>query len=150
MSVFRILLLSGAVVALTVNAPAVCRAQQVPSAAQPAPASPDVHKQGDVSYVSGGVGDDSERAMKAIAKDFNLHITLATPTGEYLAGTKLQIAAGSGKTVLDATSGGPLFYAELPPGKYTIRAMGPQGQTKSETVDVTSAGHAAVLINLSA
>ena len=42
--------------------------------------------------------NDSARAMKAVAKDFNLQITLATPRGEYLSGTKLQIQNGSGRT----------------------------------------------------
>ena len=145
-----ILILSGALGVLAVGIPTRSSAQQAVGAAQPAPASAEVRKQGDISYVSGGVGDDSARAMKAVAKDFNLQITLARPNGEYLAGTKLQIQSGSGKTVLEATSGGPLFYAALPPGEYTVRAMAPQGEMKSEKVNLTKSGHAAMLIHLSA
>jgi len=150
MSARTILILSSMLVVLALRAPVPVLAQQAVGSAQAAPASPDVQKRGGISYVSGGVGDDSARAMKEIANQFNLQITLAGPNGEYLAATRLQIQDGSGKTVLAATSDGPLFYAALPAGEYKIQAMAPQGEAKTSTVTVSKTGHATVLIHLSA
>jgi len=78
--------------------------------------------QGNVTYISGGIGWGEQHALQAAARNYNLEITNADRNGEFTAGTNLVIKSGSGHDVLHATDTGPLFYAKLPPGEYTIQA----------------------------
>lgn len=78
--------------------------------------------QGDVTYLSGGIGSGEQHALEAAARNYNLEITNADRKGEFTAGTNLVIKSRSGHDVLRATDTGPLFYAKLPPGEYTIQA----------------------------
>ena len=75
-----------------------------------------------VSYVSGGVGESSEQAMREVANQYNLHLTFAAADGSYLADIPVTIQDSKGNTVLDTVSPGPLFYANLTPGTYTMAA----------------------------
>ena len=88
-----------------------------------------------VSYISGGVGDQSEQAMREIANRYNLHLTFASADGSYLADIPVTIQDNSGNTVLDTVSPGPLFYANLTPGAYTVAASA-NGKTQTKQVEV--------------
>jgi hypothetical protein len=79
--------------------------------------------QGDVEFVSGGVGEHEQKAMRAMQGKYNLHIVLAVKgTGEYVADAKIKIMDAQGKTVLDTVSAGPDFFAKLSPGHYSLVA----------------------------
>ena len=80
-----------------------------------------VHR-GQISYITGGIGEDEEDAMKAAAGDYNLLISNAEKDGEFTAGTNLVIRDAKGNEVLRARNTGPLFYAQLPPGRYVVDA----------------------------
>ena len=77
---------------------------------------------GGVSYVSGGVGTESIERLNSLAGDFNLKLVFALKSGDYVSGVTVTIADTTGKTLLDATSEGPWFFAKLPVGKYQIVA----------------------------
>jgi hypothetical protein len=95
-----------------------------------------VKHQGSISYVSGGVGDEEERQLKAMASQFNLGVTLSTPDGHFLGGARLRVIDSAGKEVLDANTSGPLFYAQLPPGAYRVEAAA-AGSEATRKVDVS-------------
>lgn len=88
---------------------------------------PPEHTQGNVSYLSGGVGHDEALAMKAMASHYPLALEFIDATGhghqEYLAGVKVVISDLSGKTLLDTISDGPYLLARLPAGKYKVVAI---------------------------
>src|SRR5262249_30814744 len=105
------------------------------SAVREEPAAGLVKHQGAVAYVSGGVGDDEERQLRAMASQFNLGVTLSTPDGHFLGGARLRIFDSGGKQVLDADASGPLFYAQLPAGAYRIEAAA-AGNEATRKVDV--------------
>jgi hypothetical protein len=91
--------------------------------------------QGDVTYVSGGIGLDEQHALEAAARNYNLEITNADRKGEFTVGTNLVIKNKSGHDMLRATDTGPLFYAKLPPGAYTIQATsGDQQRVRHVTI----------------
>ena len=92
--------------------------------------------QGDVTFVSGGIADDWQQAMEAQKSQYNLHLLFAQEgTGAYFANVPVQITDGSGRTVLNAVSQGPFFYARLKPGTYKVTAShGGQAVTKTATV----------------
>ena len=77
---------------------------------------------GNVRFVSGGVGDDSDARMQSLGKEFNLRLLFAAKDGHYLADVALTIVNERGVKVLDTTSEGPWLFAALAPGKYRITA----------------------------
>jgi len=78
---------------------------------------------GNITYVTGGFGQSEQHALKAAAKDYNLEITNAIKSGAFTSGTNLLIQSAKGDKVLSVSDTGPLFYAKLPPGRYTIHAI---------------------------
>jgi hypothetical protein len=96
--------------------------------------------QGDVTYVSGGVGDEWQQSMEALRAQYNLHLLFAQQgSGAYFAYVPVKIADASGRTVLDATSQGPFLYARLKPGSYTVTALH-LGQPITRTAEVPASG----------
>jgi len=81
-----------------------------------------VKKYNDVPYVSGGFGDEERDQLRAITNGYNLQLSFALQSRNYLGGANVEIRDSRGKTVLEGVSDGPLFFAKLPPGKYTIEA----------------------------
>jgi hypothetical protein len=77
--------------------------------------------QGEVTFVSGGVGGDEQNAMQAIQADYNLHMLFSIKgTGEYVSDVKVRITNSSGNTLMESLSEGPMLFANLKPGRYTI------------------------------
>lgn len=86
-------------------------------------ASPAAGVQNGIRYMSGGIGEEEEAALRAAADRFNLRLLFATKrTGEYLADVKVQVQDAKGATVLAAVSDGPCFLAALPAGRYRVTA----------------------------
>jgi hypothetical protein len=75
-----------------------------------------------VSYVSGGVGDDSIERLNSLAGGFNLKLVFALNSGNYVSGVRVAIADAAGKTILDTTSEGPWFLVKVPAGNYQVVA----------------------------
>lgn len=79
--------------------------------------------QGDVTFVSGGVGGDERSAMQAIRADYNLSLLFAVQgSGEYLSDVKVSVTDAKGNTVLETVSDGPMLLASLKPGHYKVTA----------------------------
>ncbi|XZG70700.1 carboxypeptidase-like regulatory domain-containing protein [Chitinibacteraceae bacterium HSL-7] len=75
-------------------------------------------------YLSGGVGDESLMQMKSERAEYNVHLTFAEQgTGAWLYGAHVKVVDHAGMVVLDAKANGPLFYAQLAPGRYTVTAQ---------------------------
>ena len=77
---------------------------------------------GDVSYVSGGVGEESREQLNAFAAAFNLKLLLAHKSGAYIGDVQIVIVDGKGKEILKAVAEGPIFMANLPAGRYEVIA----------------------------
>lgn len=89
-----------------------------------------------VRYTSGGVGESERAELNALSGQFNLRLLFAMQgSGDYLADTKVIIADKRGETVLSAMSNGPWFYAQLPPGTYTVEVSTPD-QTQRQPVTI--------------
>jgi hypothetical protein len=79
--------------------------------------------QGEVTFVSGGVGGDERNAMQALRADYNLSLLFSVQgSGEYLSEVKVSITDKNGNTFLDTVSDGPMLLASLKPGHYTVTA----------------------------
>jgi hypothetical protein len=74
-----------------------------------------------VKYLTGGVGMDERAAMQKMAKgNYNLQFVFAEASGAYLADIKVDIQGKNGKKLIDISTNGPWFFAELPDGPYNI------------------------------
>ncbi len=92
-----------------------------PAIAQQAPLTPQT--QGEVTYVSGGVGEDERDAMKAMRGDYDLSLLFAVKgSGEYVSDVNVKIKDAKGAVCLDTVADGPMLYAKLKPGHYSISA----------------------------
>ncbi|MDD4616172.1 MAG: hypothetical protein PHW76_03530 [Alphaproteobacteria bacterium] len=88
-----------------------------------APQAPEPVTRGDVSYLSGGVSLDERQAIEAQAKNYNLLITNANRIGQMSVDANIVVKGKDGREVITIDNAGPLFYAKLPPGDYTITAL---------------------------
>jgi hypothetical protein len=101
--------------------------------------TPQPQVQGGISFIVGGVGDNSQDAMRQIERNYNLRlIFVQLPAGEYLADIGITVQNAQGKTLLDTNADGPFFYAKLPPGRYKVSATS-NGRTLTHSIDVTAA-----------
>jgi len=90
---------------------------------------------GNVTFVTGGVGDEEIAALEAAKKDYNLHITSASASGGAFKGnTQITIRTKKGDTLLTADSG-PILLAKLPAGSYTVEATN-DGKTEHRNITV--------------
>lgn len=94
-----------------------------------------IHNERGIRYVSGGIGEGDRDALNTLSGQFNLRLLFAVQTGNYLADTRVKITNAHRETVLDALSEGPWFFAQLPPGSYTVE-VDAIGQVKKQNARI--------------
>ena len=116
--------------ALTLGAVAATASAQLPA----------VQTQGEVRYLSGGIGSDESEAIKAARDSYSLTLTLAGKSegrDVYLSSVPVTIRDAAGNTVLEVTTAGPYLLAELPSGRYEISARY-AGEEKKTSASITA------------
>lgn len=108
-------------------------------AAAEEPGGPQLKHQKGVPFVSGGVGDEDQDALRRLSSNFNFELTLATPSGKLMGPAVVKISDDKGAVVIGTETEGPLLLAELPPGRYTIEVVA-DGQPRTATVTVPAHG----------
>ena len=81
----------------------------------------ELQTQNGVTFVTGGIGEDERTEIEASKANFNLHLTSAMVDGSFVEYTMVKISDAAGNPVIE-TEAGPLLYAQLAPGKYTLVA----------------------------
>jgi hypothetical protein len=94
---------------------------------------------GSVPYLSGGVGLDEREALNQTGKDYNLKLSFAVTSGDYLGEVAVEIRDSAGHVALDAVSDGPWFFSKLPPGRYTVFVKANE-KTQRKAVQVSGKG----------
>ena len=101
---------------------------------------PQPQTQGGVTFITGGVAEDSQQAMRAVSGQYNLRLLFAQlRTGAYFAQVPVEIRDSAGATVLRTVSNGPFLYARLNSGRYTVVASH-NGVAQTRSADVPAAG----------
>ncbi|WP_150047958.1 carboxypeptidase-like regulatory domain-containing protein [Methylomonas rhizoryzae] len=89
--------------------------------AEDPPLSPQI--QGEVRFVSGGIGYREREAMQVMRADYNLLLLFAEKgTGNYLSDVQVVVKDQSGHTVMETVADGPMLFAKLSPGHYSVEA----------------------------
>lgn len=84
---------------------------------------PQIQHQGDIAYVSGGVGSDESAALKQAEHEWPLAMRFTGPGADYLADVHVRIVGPHDQDVLKADARGPYMLVKLPPGRYTVHAQ---------------------------
>jgi hypothetical protein len=78
--------------------------------------------QGDITFVSGGVGLDEVDAMQTLKPNYNLHLLFVLSSGDYLSDIEVAIFDKKGNVYLQTLSLGPFMLVNLKPGSYFVKA----------------------------
>jgi hypothetical protein len=97
---------------------------------------PQAMQAGNVTYITGGIGDEERNALQAVKNHYNLSVMSAGASGAFAGDTHIVIRDRAGNELVD-TDAGPLFYANLPPGSYTVEATS-EGQVRNNKVTIGS------------
>ena len=96
---------------------------------------PQIQHRGDVSFVSGGVGQDESTALRRAQSEWPLSLRFTGPGSDFLADVQVRVVDAHDSNVLTATSRGPYMLVKLRPGRYTVHAQyKDRDQSKSVTV----------------
>lgn len=74
------------------------------------------------NVITGGIGEESERAIERVQNNYNTKLVFTGKDGAYLADVSVNIRDTSGEPVLSGVSEGPLMLAELTKGSYIVEA----------------------------
>lgn len=86
------------------------------------------------AYITGGIGTDSREEMQTAGADYNLHMKCCK--GVQAVGTvNFTIRDSKDVVVLQASSDGPWFFVQLPPGEYRVDAAS-EGQSMTKHVRI--------------
>ena len=98
---------------------------------------------GDITYISGGIGESEAEMMRGVAKDYPLEMVFVQKLKqheEFLADVNVKILDIRKSVLLDVATEGPYLFAKLPPGKYLVTAEH-NGEVKRQWVRVGSKKH---------
>ncbi len=98
---------------------------------------PQIQKTNGITFVSGGVGDESMEQITNLEKQFDLKLFLVGQSGSYLSDISVTIIDSQEKGVLLTTSEGPVLLVNLPSGTYTVKAS-KNGHFLEQQLTVTS------------
>lgn len=88
-------------------------------------ALPPIHHNGQVAYLSGGIGQDEAQAIEVNSKQWPLTLEFVVKSkhrAEYAADVQVVISDSKGHAALKATTDGPFLLAKLTPGRYAVDA----------------------------
>lgn len=110
---------------------------------------PQIQQQGDVSFVSGGVGLDESRALRRAESQWPLSLRFTGPNSEYLADVHVRLVDAHNSEVLNTTSRGPYMLVRLRPGRYTVHAQyKDREQTRAVTIPAKGTVKSAFVWNM--
>jgi hypothetical protein len=110
---------------------------------------PQIQQQGDVSFVSGGVGLDESKALQSAQSQWPLSLRFTGPSSEFLADVRVRVVDAHNSEVLNTTSRGPYMLVKVRPGRYTVHAQyKDQEQTKAVTIPAKGTAKSAFYWNM--
>ena len=92
----------------------------------------------EVSIMFGGIGKPERALMDKYSGDYNLKLVFtALPSNKYLSNVVVNILNKKEQRIIEVISEGPVFFARLIPGIYTVKAVFQGKEKLFEHVEVT-------------
>lgn len=91
-------------------------------------------QQGDITYITGGIGEVETKTLRASKPHYGLRVMNADKTGHFSGTARIKISDAKGVVLLD-TIAGPIFYANLPDAHYTLESISGE-RTKQQKIIV--------------
>lgn len=91
-------------------------------------------------YMTGGVSEDVRDEMLRQRDKYNLFVSTASKSGEYLADAHVTITDQPGKQILATTVDGPWLYVNLKLGVYKVKVRY-DGQTQEQQTTIHKGDH---------
>ena len=111
-----------------------CILLSLPSLAEESAIQPQT--QGEVTFVTGGVGIDERNELDATRANYNLSLLFSVQgKGNYLSDVKVRITDLKGNVFLETVSDGPILFAKLPSGRYIV-TVDLNGETYHKSVSI--------------
>jgi hypothetical protein len=79
-------------------------------------------REGDIAFLSGGVGQSEREILKEMGKDYPLKLIFSKKSGEYLSDVGVKILGQKDQSIFTTVSNGPWLFINLPPGTYCLEA----------------------------
>lgn len=101
--------------------------------------SPKTQMQGEIAYITGGVGEDESSAMRGDAKNWPLMVDFSQNLEKrdvWISQVDLRIQDAKGTRIFAAMTDGPLLLVRLPSGNYVLVATY-EGVTKTQKIQIT-------------
>jgi hypothetical protein len=136
MQCFTRTMVAGVLAVSTVLGPVSVFAQQLPVE----------QRQGEVTYVTGGLTSDEAAAFRAASVNYTLALEMAQPNREHLSDITVSIKSRDGGEVLRTRADGPFVLAKLPPGEYEVRADN-AGEVRQQAVSIGEGQNRHVLLS---
>lgn len=98
-----------------------------------------------IVYLTGGIGRQEQRAMRAAARQYDLELLFTDPRGAFLVDVRVAIDDADGNRVFETNAEGPIMLVKLPPGRYALSALSGE-RLLSRDVTVTGKAPAKVVL----
>jgi hypothetical protein len=95
-----------------------------------------VQSEGTIKYIAGGIGQSEIDALHAVRQDYNFHLMNSNQAGQFSGDTRILVNDANDNLLLDVTNSGPIFYAKLPNGKYSVEAIN-KGSRDKKSFSIT-------------
>ncbi len=103
--------------------------------------------QGEVTFISGGVGIEEQQAMKDVKSEYNLNLVFSEKdSGDYISDVKVSVKDAKGKLCFEAVSDGPMLFAKLKPGRYSL-ILDRNGKVIDKHINLEGAKHASLSLS---
>ena len=99
---------------------------------------PKSQNQGEITYITGGVGDDESKAIKDDAKNWPLVVDFSQHLENrdaWISQVYLRILDVKGNGIFEVTTDGPFLLVNLPSGSYMLTATY-EGITKTQKIQI--------------
>lgn len=96
-----------------------------------------VETEGEISYVTGGVGDEEIAFLKEQEANFNTRILIRAKNGEYMSDLDIRFFDSKNMEILHIEGAGPYLYANLPAGIYNLEITSIEGVIKKSKIKLS-------------
>jgi hypothetical protein len=108
---------------------------------------PSIQRQGNVSFITGGVGFQEREMLREVENQFNLHLLFAERGGgSFIADVQVRIVDPRGQTVLETVTKGPQLLVQLPAGRYRVDSSY-EGASQNRSVNVPASGRTSMVFH---